>query len=319
MQQNLPEILQQRYINESGKPHFEVIVVNDGSIDDTQQVLEQFAAKYEHLRVVHLNAEQERDLPGKKYALRAGVTAARHEWLLMTDADCRPASLDWIRGMVAPLASGKSIVAGYGPYESQPGLLNGFIRWETLHTLIFYGSFAQAGLPYMAVGRNLACKRELMEAASQSSIWSRLPSGDDDLLMRYAADNTNTAVVCTPETFTWSKSCKTWGEWMSQKQRHLSTGKYYRLPIKILLGGFALSHMAVWVLFFVLVFSAYAKAVLFLMGIRSLFYWGLIWGASRKTQARGHAFMYPLYDLGWMIYNLVFSPYILWKNKNRWT
>lgn len=63
-------------------PEFEVIAVNDGSADDTGEVLEQLAAEHPRLRVVHLAKNQ-----GKAMALQAGSLLAKHEILICIDGD----------------------------------------------------------------------------------------------------------------------------------------------------------------------------------------------------------------------------------------
>jgi biofilm PGA synthesis N-glycosyltransferase PgaC len=63
-------------------PEFEVIAVNDGSKDDTGDVLERMAARNPRLRVVHLAKNQ-----GKAMGLRAGSLLAKHEILICIDGD----------------------------------------------------------------------------------------------------------------------------------------------------------------------------------------------------------------------------------------
>jgi biofilm PGA synthesis N-glycosyltransferase PgaC len=63
-------------------PEFEVIAVNDGSKDDTGEVLERMAARDPRLRVVHLAQNQ-----GKAIALQAGSLLAKHEILICIDGD----------------------------------------------------------------------------------------------------------------------------------------------------------------------------------------------------------------------------------------
>jgi biofilm PGA synthesis N-glycosyltransferase PgaC len=63
-------------------PNFEIIAINDGSRDNTAEVLNALAAKHERLRVIHLD----RNL-GKANALRMGALAARSEYLICIDGD----------------------------------------------------------------------------------------------------------------------------------------------------------------------------------------------------------------------------------------
>jgi biofilm PGA synthesis N-glycosyltransferase PgaC len=63
-------------------PEFEVIAINDGSKDDTGEVLERIAARDPRLRVVHLAQNQ-----GKAVALQTGSLLARNEILICIDGD----------------------------------------------------------------------------------------------------------------------------------------------------------------------------------------------------------------------------------------
>jgi glycosyltransferase involved in cell wall biosynthesis len=313
LRKNLPSILTQRYCSK-----YEVIVVNDASTDDTAKVLQELELEYDNLWDVVVGPDAGRDLKGKKFALSKGVRQAANEWLLLTDADCMPASDQWLELMVGPLANGKEIVAGYGGYSKASGLLNAFTRWETMHTFLQYRSYALAGKPYMAVGRNLACTKEILQRAQQSEVWNVLPSGDDDLLVSIAGNANNTAIVSDRQAFTFSDARRTWAEWAKQKQRHLSTGKYYKADIKLLLGGYAVAHAFMWLLFFALLFTQYCGVVLSCMVARCVCYW-ILWGvAANKLNEKTLFYLFPLFDIAWMIYNFAFFPYITWKNKQHW-
>ena len=63
-------------------PDFEVIAINDGSKDNTGEVLDRLAAKHPRLRVVHLAQNQ-----GKAMGLQAGSLLARNEILIGIDGD----------------------------------------------------------------------------------------------------------------------------------------------------------------------------------------------------------------------------------------
>lgn len=63
-------------------PDFEVIAINDGSKDNTAEVLDRLAAKYPKLKVVHLAQNQ-----GKAMALQAGSLLAKSEFLIGIDGD----------------------------------------------------------------------------------------------------------------------------------------------------------------------------------------------------------------------------------------
>lgn len=80
-------------------PDFEVIAINDGSRDNTGEVLDRLAARHPRLRVVHLARNQ-----GKAMGLQAGALVARHEFLIGIDGDAlldRHAAYWMVRHFVA--------------------------------------------------------------------------------------------------------------------------------------------------------------------------------------------------------------------------
>ncbi len=321
LKENLPSILSQRYNNGSDKDGgalYEVIVVNDASGDNTAHVLMEMEQWYGNLWDIVILPDVVRDLKGKKYALSKGVEAASYDWLVLIDADCVPSSHDWLEKMVAPLAAGKQIVAGYGAYHTGSGLLNAFVQWETMHTFLQYSSYALAGLPYMAVGRNMACTRQAFQEAAASPTWNALPSGDDDLLVSIVGNEGNTAIVVDEEAFTTTTAKATWAEWRKQKQRHLSTGKYYKPRVKLLLGLYGASHACLWLCFFTLLFFHHPVLAIIVMTIRCLIYW-VIWAVTTiKLGRKKMIYFFPFFDIGWMVYNFAFFPYITRKDEINW-
>jgi glycosyltransferase involved in cell wall biosynthesis len=65
-------------------PDFEVIVVNDGSVDQTAEILDELAATYPEVRVIHHDANR-----GYGGALRTGFAHATRERVFYTDGDAQ--------------------------------------------------------------------------------------------------------------------------------------------------------------------------------------------------------------------------------------
>lgn len=227
-------------------PQFEVIIVNDRSNDGTYDLLLEETQKDKRLRMVQVNHLPEH-ANGKKYGLTLGIKAAQHDIILLTDADCRPADELWIRSMSDNFDEHTQFVIGYSPYTKARGVLNLFIRFETLLTAVQYISLALLGMPYMGVGRNLAYRKSFFLDVRGFSDLLPVMGGDDDLFVNRHSRSGNTKVMAGPRSVVYSKPKATWTEFYRQKVRHLSAGKRYRLVHRIVLGLFGISYLATWV------------------------------------------------------------------------
>jgi ADP-ribose pyrophosphatase len=127
----LPFVLQQEY------PDFEVIVVNDGSTDETEDLLTDLKKTYSNLRSTFVPVGVT-NLSTKKLALTLGIKAAKNDWLLFTDADCMPEDKTWISRMARNFNPGVEFVLGYGAYMKKKGFVNRLITYDTLFIALQY-------------------------------------------------------------------------------------------------------------------------------------------------------------------------------------
>jgi biofilm PGA synthesis N-glycosyltransferase PgaC len=246
---NLKKFL--RFVLEQDYPAFEVIVVNDRSWDGTQKVLEEYAKVYPQLKLVQV-PDGGKFMAGKKFAVTMGIKAAAYDWLVFTDADCKPHSANWLAGMQQPLDTNIDIVLGYSPYLKAKSLLNSLIRFETFFTAVNYLSFAVIGMPYMGVGRNMAYKKSLFFKSKGFATHMHIPSGDDDLFVNANATKSNAAIQLNPQTFVWSEPNRTWAAYLKQKKRHFGAGKMYKAKHKFILS----SQIIIQFLYYVLTIVA---------------------------------------------------------------
>lgn len=245
LKQNLQIILEQDY------PDYEVIVVNDHSLDETDLLLQAWKERYKHLRVIELTRENV-NMRGKKFAISMGIKGAKHENLVFTDADCSPKSKNWLRLMAQNLTESNEVVLGFGGFRKKPGLLNKFYRYESVHIAMQYFAYAIAGIPYMGVGRNLAYKKHLFFKTKGFIKHRHVASGDDDLMINEVSTGRNTSVEFRQDSHTLSEPCESWSAWWLQKRRHLSTSSYYKWTSKFFLGIFTLTHLLFYLSFFTL-------------------------------------------------------------------
>ncbi|PQJ30859.1 glycosyl transferase family 2 [Nonlabens arenilitoris] len=233
----VPLLLQQNH------PNFEIILINDASIDNTLEVIEEFQAIDDRVKKVDV-VNNESFWGNKKYALTLGIKKAINDKLIFIDADCKPASNSWLQIMADGFAENKSIILGYGAYEKKKySILNALIRYETGITAIQYMSYALHGNPYMGVGRNLAYTSKQFYDVSGFIDHMKVLGGDDDLFVNQAATKDNTTVIIEPDAFTISKPKNTWSNWWTQKRRHINTASHYKAKHKFLLSLYFISQI----------------------------------------------------------------------------
>lgn len=309
---NLPSFLEQDH------PDFEIIVVNDCSNDGTDWYLKDLSEKHKNLKVVTIN-DHPRFKHGKKFAVTLGIKASKNENMVFSDADCRPASNQWLTRMQNNFKNNTEIVLGYSPYERTGGLLNKIIRFETFSTALSYFSYALAGRPYMGVGRNMAYRKSLFFRGKGFASHMHIMSGDDDLFVNQNATNKNTVIEIHPEAQVWSEPKHTFAAYFRQKLRHQGAGKVYQrkhkrmLSLQAVSGAFFYVFMIAliilqaqwWLLLSVYLLRLIIQLFVYVPSLKKLSCFDLVWWL-------------PVLDFIYYFYIMVLGFVALFKKRLEW-
>jgi len=235
LQKYLKFVLNQSYNN------FEVIVVNDRSNDDTQKVLEEYKKQTSFI-ISNENIEKNENLSklkllnifpnetnadGKKYAFEKGIELCDSDWILTTDADCFVGK-NWISTYLKYISTDVAMVAGYAPFfRNRNTFVENLSCYENMFNSLFYMSLINKGIPYMAVGRNMMFNKIIYQNNKQKIKGKHIQSGDDDLFANAISKSYRFAVNTDKDSFVYSESKSTFGDWWRQRKRHLSASVYY--------------------------------------------------------------------------------------------
>lgn len=312
----LPSILEQDY------PDFEVIVINDGSTDESEDLLTTLEEKYPNL-YHSFTPSSVRYVSRKKLSLTLGIKASKHDWLVFTEADCQPASNQWLRLMARNFTPHTQVVLGYNSYERGKGWMHKRIAFDSLFTSLRYLGLALAGKPYMGIGRNMAYRKELFFKQKGFSAHLNLQRGDDDLFINQIATGENTRVETDINSVVRMQPIVYYKNWKEEKVSYMATSHYLHGLQGKILGFETISRL----LFYV----AWIAATVF--GILNL-HWlvagiaFLLWLIRFTVQAivinktatdmgteRHYYFSLPLFDLIQPLQILQYHIYRLYRGK----
>ena len=223
----LPALIQDLKAQRYPSSDFEVILVNDHSTDDSPQMVKEGIAGLEHFRCLDLPPEKS----GKKAALEWGVDAAKHQWILQTDADGRLGK-DFLSAHVTARMEGQAdLVAGWViPQQAGSSFLSSF---EALDVMALAGTGAASfawGRPLMCSGANLAYSKDLYQETRVLDPAGKVASGDDMFLM-IAARKRKKKMVFLPsiEAMVHTRGVDDWKEWFWQRVRWGGKAVYYSM------------------------------------------------------------------------------------------
>ncbi len=303
LRRNLIKVLEQDYAD------FEVILVDDGSIDNTREFINELKQNYTNLRYISLQYNI-----GKKAALTKAIELSKNEILVFTDADCYPASKYWLKYISQHFMDDKErIVLGFGDYKKEKGFLNCFIRLDTYYIAILYFHSAIIKQAFMGVGRNLAYTKSLWYKVKGFENHRHIISGDDDLFIKSASGMAEISIELNPQAKTISFPKTRWKDFINQKFRHVSTSDFYSLRNKLLTSGDILST---WMFYFTLILLSFYFSLPKILIILFCYYFiisvfNLIF--SKRLNCKLNIFCIVLFDIFAMFFYVLI--YILKKLK----
>jgi cellulose synthase/poly-beta-1,6-N-acetylglucosamine synthase-like glycosyltransferase len=138
---------------------YEIIIINDGSTDNTEMICNEFIKRYSNIKLIQ--AKDDAIIRGKANALAQGIEAAKGEIILITDADCT-VPVTWVQETANRYDTTVGLIGGFTlqkastPFEGMQSL-----DW----TFILGMAAATAGLNYPlgSIGNNLSFRRSAYE------------------------------------------------------------------------------------------------------------------------------------------------------------
>ncbi|GHT29728.1 glycosyl transferase family 2 [Bacteroidia bacterium] len=218
---HLPMLLKQNY------GEYEVIVINDGSTDESDEVLAKYESEYSHLYHTFIPQES-RYLSRRKLSLTLGIKAAKYDILFFIEANCRPLSYEWLANMVRNYDEKAMIVLGYCAYTEHKGFFHKLVGYDNLLEGLQYISASLIDRPYSGNGRNLSYRKKLFFEHKGYSHSLSLHAGDDDLFINESATRENTRVEYAIDSITEMTPIDYFSVWKEMKVSRAATQRHYQ-------------------------------------------------------------------------------------------
>jgi cellulose synthase/poly-beta-1,6-N-acetylglucosamine synthase-like glycosyltransferase len=220
--------------------NFEAIFVDDNSTDKTASQIESLIADKNNFYLIKADRKE---LEGKKGALLIGIKNAKHKFVVITDADCKPA-ISWLKSIAYKLDAGYDFVFGVAPIESGPKLIQKLAAFENFRNTFLTITAVGLNVPYSASARSFAFRKKSFERIGGYSNTTETISGDDDLLLREAVKHKMLiGTFIEPGAFVYSSAPENFNQYLKQKKRHLQTSFRYLLKQKMFLGFWYLINL----------------------------------------------------------------------------
>ena len=317
LRRNLTAVLEQDY------PQFEVIVINDGDTDESEDYLTLLEEKYPHLYHSFV-PDSSRYISRKKTCRNT-----RHQSKQIRLARLYRSQLPTAKQPMATLlarnfTSRTQVVLGYSGYERGRGWLHKRIAFDNLFTSMRYLGFALAGSPYMGIGRNLAYRKELFYREKGFSAHLNLQRGDDDLFVNHIATAENTRVETDADAIVRMQPVSGAKDWREEKIGYASTARLYHGAQRWLAGletTTRLTFYTVWIALLVisvLNFHWLAAGITFLIWVLRFILQAVIINKTAKelNDQRRYYWTLPVFDILQPMQSLHWKLYCMFRKKS---
>ncbi|MBS1566884.1 MAG: glycosyltransferase [Bacteroidetes bacterium] len=209
----------------------EIIVVNDDSTDNTEEVVRQTGG--DRVRILTMQyREGERVTAPKKRAIEAGIAAATGDWIVTTDADCTA-----LPGWISRLADYQQqqqplFIAAPVSIASDGPMLSKFQSLDFLTMQGITGASVYKRLHNMCNGANLAYDKKTFYEVNGFAGIDNIASGDDMLLMHKIATRypQRTGFIKSRQAIIVTEPAHSWREFFQQRIRWASKAMHYKSP-----------------------------------------------------------------------------------------
>ena len=215
LERNLPLFLKQQYAAD-----YQVIVVCQSTDAETQDYLKRLSAENPHLYYTYI-PESSRYMSRKKLQITLGVKAAKYEWIILTEPNCKPKNDNWLTAMSQHFCQSCNLVLGYVELDEET---KGVRRFDSIRKAFYLLRRAQHSYGYRSHMPNVAFRKSqfMQEQGYQGNL--EYVRGEYDFLVNKYGQLGETAVVLDSDAWL-VRDEPTNKSWHNAHLYHLSSRK----------------------------------------------------------------------------------------------
>ncbi len=292
----------------------EIIIINDDSRDNTNEIISSFTKKYAHIKSIHL-ASRDKNKPGKAGALQAGIAHSQGEFFFITDADCIVPP-QWIKSLLPMFGNDTGITGGFTLLNSDSLSRFGKIQscdWLYLSSVAL--ATAKAGKPASWFGNNLAIRRQAyMDVGGYETLCDSLV--EDFSLIKEVDQQTSWRIRFTvsKDSTVSSHPAEPLGRYYNQRKRWAKGITQVRmLGLWIMMTAFLIHLFIVlsfmWFNPLIPISTFFALSVMDFLILRK---------AARITGCSGILTNFPLFEIYYFLYSILLPFFVAIDRKITW-
>lgn len=159
---------------------FELILVDDHSADSGISIIREYQKKYTNIRLLELDNSH----VGKKAAVAAGISEAKHSLIVSTDADCTP-SPGWLDRISKSCSEDVLLAIGPVLMSSDNSFSHNLQSLEYASLMAVAAGSAGIGHPVIASAANMVFSKDNLDI-KYTTLSPGIKSGDDMFLLHQA-------------------------------------------------------------------------------------------------------------------------------------
>lgn len=279
--------------------NYEIIICDDHSTDNTVNKVKSYQERIPNLQLLSLPSES---ASGKRAALQSGITIAKHDRIIITDADC-VTQPDWLNELDTHFTSDTQFLIAHAPLIKKNGFVNSISCFENLRSFILITSSFGWGHPVSATARNMGFRKGIFQAEGGYKPTIGSLGGDDDLLLKNFLDKGYTInLSLSPEAAVFSNTSNSFRQYFRQKARHTAASKFYSKQSKWILLLWHLPNL--YAQSSILLFPFFPE-VSFTFFVKIIFDLALVFSLQKKYNYNFNPFQIVFYQIFYEIFLII--------------